>query len=261
MFHRCQSGTLYTNIQKSEIPQRVFFQKDLYSHQNRANLSNKQSCKSSVYGIGLHTCHLTHGKNFRHSCPQQIRLIHIRLPVTHGGSWFVYLLWGMARRTAAKSKTTPRSRSSNASSSGSSPRNTSPSTTPKCVVGRYSLDTLPHTWDNDPEVRAQVRKEFPLMLRVDEEGKGVIGHVDATPEALKLNYHALLPICVLMGENELKVPCIDRLIEALTRFYVIAKVSRDGDQHYQEAWAIRRCLQTLKHLLYRESPPQAWLFF
>ena len=114
MFHRCQSGTLYTNIQKSEIPQRVFFQKDLYSHQNRANLSNKQSCKSSVYGIGLHTCHLTHGKNFRHSCPQQIRLIHIRLPVTHGGSWFVYLLWGMARRTAAKSKTTPRSRSSNA---------------------------------------------------------------------------------------------------------------------------------------------------
>ena len=217
---------------------------------------NHVNLQYTALGCMLAISHMP--KPLRHSCPQQIGLIHIRLPVTHGGSWFVYRLWGMVRRTAAKSKTTPRSRSSNASSSGSSPRNTSPSNTPKCVVGRYSLDTLPITWDNDPSVRAQVRKDLPLMLRVDDEGKGVVGYVDATPETLKMNYHALLPLCVLMAENDLKVPSLDRLIEALSKFYDIAKKSRDGDLHYQEAWAIRRCIQTLKHLLYRESPPQAW---
>lgn len=169
------------------------------------------------------------------------------------------------RATAAKSKAMPRPRERASSSGHSDSRNSSPcsasSRSPKNVIGRYSLDTVPSSWDNDPTVRERMRSELPLVVCVDEKGQPGEGFVEATKHAIKMNSSALLPLCQLMKENHLMLPSIDNLIQTLDKFYQMVKLSRSLEFCYQEAWALRRLLVKLKHFLYRDFPPQDWFKF
>lgn len=169
-----------------------------------------------------------------------------------------WLIMARTRATAAKSKAMPRPRGRASSSGHADSRTSSPSASqsPRNVVGRYSLDTLPASWDNDPTVRDRMRSELPLVVRVDEKGDPVEGYVEATKDSIKMNSSALLPLCQIMRENHLMLPSIDQLILALDKFYQMVKLSRSLEFCYHQAWAFRRLLVKLKHVLYRDFPPQ-----
>lgn len=170
----------------------------------------------------------------------------------------------MARATAAKS--TPKAkarlhpRRSGASSSGhevdhDSP-DSSPSTHGKILVGRYDLDGLAISWDNDPGVRERMREGMHLCLTLDPQGNPSNGHVEPTLEAIKLNQMVLHPIAEVMRQQDLMLPCIDNLIQSVDQLYQLAQLPRSLELCYQEAWAIRRMLVKLKKCLHREYPPQ-----
>ena len=142
---------------------------------------------------------------------------------------------------------------------GSLSRGSSPGSAyiPKSVVGTYELDRVPLDWDNDHVIRDRIREGLNLCVAHDFEKNGPVSkYVDATVENLKLNAPVLLPLARLMGKNELQLPAIEKLINAVTEFFLLAKISKTSDHSYQEAWALRRMIGKLKRFTYRSWPPQ-----
>jgi len=123
-------------------------------------------------------------------------------------------------------------------------------------VGALDLSGLPTAWDNEPAIRERVRDNNNLCLTYDHDCKVGNGYVDATIENVKLNQAVLLPICKIMKENNLQLPILDHLIEAIDKFFQVAKLPRNPEHCYQEAWSIRRLLNKLKRSTYRVAPPQ-----
>ena len=161
-----------------------------------------------------------------------------------------------ARRSAAKSKAGKGDKgSSKASSSGcSSPRSTTSS--PE-RVGKYDLSHLPRAWDNNDAVRDRLRDDKALLLHVDELSEDPIeAHVDGVVADVKCNKHALVPLAEVMATNQLLMPNICRLIEAVEQVYKLAKKPRSFEHSYQMAWAFRRLLVCLKSFCYRDNPPE-----
>jgi hypothetical protein len=127
----------------------------------------------------------------------------------------------------------------------------------KSVVGSFDLKDVPIQWDNDPAIRERMRNGDNLCLAWDgDTGKYVSKYVDPTIENLKVNSAVLKPLVILMGENELRLPSITNLIDAVDELFKLAKLVRTSEHHYQEAWAIRRMIGKLKRFTYRSTPPQ-----
>lgn len=164
----------------------------------------------------------------------------------------------MAKTKATAARSRAASSSTRASSSGERPlsRASSPGSSPKSLVGALDLSGLPTAWDNEPAIRERVRDNNNLCLTYDHDCKVGNGYVDATIENVKLNQAVLLPICKIMKENNLQLPILDHLIEAIDKFFQVAKLPRNPEHCYQEAWSIRRLLNKLKRSTYRVAPPQ-----
>ena len=161
----------------------------------------------------------------------------------------------MGKATAAKSKAS--AATSSAPTSAASSRHASPTPSPKSVVGTYSLDGVPVAWDNSPEIRDRIRAEYDIVLNWSkDQEKGVKEYVDGTKQNIILNYHVVKPLILLMKENDLSLPSVDRLIEAVDHFYKLLKLPRSGEFCYQQAWAVRRLCSKLKSCIYRPQPPQ-----
>lgn len=126
----------------------------------------------------------------------------------------------------------------------------------KSVVGSFDLKDVPIQWDNDPAIRERMRNGDNLCLAWDgDTGKYVSKYVDPTIENLKVNSAVLKPLVILMGENELRLPSIANLIDAVDELFKLAKLVRTSEHRYQEAWAIRRMIGKLKRFTYRSTPP------
>ena len=125
------------------------------------------------------------------------------------------------------------------------------------IVGDYELDNLPVTWDDMAAVRERIRENSNLCLAIDPEcGTPKSIYVDAMTENVRLNSCILMPILKIMKNHEWQLPGINCLINAIEKFYLLAKLPRTKDQAYQEAWAIRRLIGKVKKLTYRATPPQ-----
>lgn len=141
--------------------------------------------------------------------------------------------------------------------SGSGSRASSPGTSPKSLVGSFSLEGIPTIWDDQAAIRERIRDSMNLCLAYDyRTGKATSDYVDATVENLKLNAPILMPLLAVMKGHDLQLPAIEKLISAVQEFFLLAKVSRSSDHCYQEAWALRRMIQKLKRFTYRTAPPQ-----
>lgn len=168
-----------------------------------------------------------------------------------------------AKSAAAKPRAERSSRDSLGSKSSSSgdarseTRDDSQELSPRqTLVGRYELTGLSSSWDNDPLIRERIRENRNLCLNLGQDGEPASEHVDASTDTIKLNNIVLLPLCSLMRENELMLPCIDNLIQSVDEFFQITKRHKSMEHSYHEAWAIRRLLVKLKRFLYRDHPPQ-----
>lgn len=165
----------------------------------------------------------------------------------------------MTRRTAAKSKADKsKERASGSGASGSdlpSP-GSSASPSPRSRVGNYSLVDLPLHWDNNIVVRDRMRSGMDLLLRTSEQGKPECGHIEGSRDNLILNQDVIEPLARLMKDHDYQLPSIDRLIEAICAVYRTARCPRNLEHCYKQAWAVRRCLQTLKHFSYGKAPPE-----
>ena len=140
---------------------------------------------------------------------------------------------------------------------GASERASSPSCSPKTVVGSFDLDSIPVTWDNDSKIRDRIRLNENLTMRFNSSfGKTETGFVEATPENCRINAPVLKPLLALMRENDLQLPSIPAIINAIESFYQLSKVVRSSDQVYQESWALRRLIGKMKKFVYRSFPPQ-----
>lgn len=80
--------------------------------------------------------------------------------------------------------------------------------------------------------------------------------MEGTKDNIEHNYFVVKPLARLMGDNHLTLPAVDRLIEAVTRFYDIVKMPKNGDFYYQQGWALRRLCTKLKSCIYRDQAPQ-----
>ena len=124
-------------------------------------------------------------------------------------------------------------------------------------MGTYDLDSLPVTWDNDHRIRDRIRQNENLMMRFNTTlGKTEMGFVEATPDNCKTNAAVLKPVLAIMRSNDLQLPGISALVNAIESFYQLSKVVRSSDQVYQESWAIRRLIGKMKKFGYRSFPPQ-----
>ena len=128
---------------------------------------------------------------------------------------------------------------------------------PGSVVGCFDLKDIPVEWDNQPAIRERMRNGDNLCVAFDpSSGKYLSIYVDATIENLKANSPVLKPLLQRMAKNELRLPSITNLIEAVSELFTIAKLNRSSEHHYQESWAIRRMIVKLKKFTYRSTPPQ-----
>ena len=129
---------------------------------------------------------------------------------------------------------------------------------PRSVVGTFSLESCPASWDNTQSIRDQIRDHQNLLRRVNPETRKPEsgGFVEATPENLKLNADTLMPVLETMRQHDLQLPSIESLISAINSFYELCKASRSTEQVYQESWGIRRLIGKLKKFIYRPLPPQ-----
>ena len=140
---------------------------------------------------------------------------------------------------------------------GSTNRVSSPSSSPKSVVGDFDVQCLPTLWDNESQIRLRLRKGENLLMRVNHStGISEAGFVEASAENCILNCAVLKPILNLMKSNGLRLPAIPMLIPAIEKFYLLCKVHRGSDQIYREAWGIRRLIGRMKKFVYRSFPPQ-----
>ena len=169
----------------------------------------------------------------------------------------------MARVKATAAKSKPLDGSGSASSgcggSASTSRAPSPSTSScsKSIVGTYALDGVAIDWDNEHVIRERIRNNQNLLRAIDPVTKSVSDcYVDGTKENVIINLEVLLPLASLMGSNGLSLPSIENLIFTCEQFFKVAKVSRNADHAYQQAWGLRRLLGKLKSFCYREAAPQ-----
>ena len=140
---------------------------------------------------------------------------------------------------------------------GGCSRASSPASTPRNVVGSYSLGCIPVKWDNNPTIRCRMRDDQNLCLAFNYEKQcGESTYVDATIDNLKLNAAVLEPLAHMMQENDQKLPSIENLITAVGDFFQLAKMTRTSDHCYQEAWSLRRMIGKLKKFTYRSHAPQ-----
>lgn len=169
--------------------------------------------------------------------------------------WGINLKTGMAKTKAMIVRST--ALPTQAGERGSSERVSSPSCSPKSVVGTFGLESIPVTWDNDHQIRDRIRLNENLTMRFNSSlGKTETGFVEATPENCRVNAPVLKPLLTIMRENDLQLPAIPTIINAIESFYQLSKVVRSSDQVYQESWAIRRLIGKMKKFAYRQSPPQ-----
>lgn len=127
----------------------------------------------------------------------------------------------------------------------------------KTIVGNYDLCGLPGLWDNDATIRERLRSGHNLVVAVDPvDGKICNSDVDATTQNLKINAPTVLPLAKLVGQFDLRVPSLDRLMGAIDTFYQITKKSMNQEECYKQSWCLRRLLGKLKAFTYRSHPPQ-----
>ena len=163
--------------------------------------------------------------------------------------------WGLM---AAKKAMCVKSSGASTKAGASSVSSQNESCSPRNVVGTFSLENCPASWDDTQSIRDQIRDHQNLLRRVNPETKKPEsgGFVEATPENLKLNADTLKPVLVAMRGHDLQLPSIESLISAIDSFYELCKASRSTDQVYQESWGIRRLIGKLKKFIYRPLPPQ-----
>lgn len=181
-----------------------------------------------------------------------------------------YMAKTKAMATAAKSRAARGERPSSSGTSasrgasrGSSVDDRDASQTPreKALVGNYDLSSLPSEWDLSPDVRKRMRDDMNLVTACDQWGKESNLTVTATKPNVKLNACVLRPVAVLMEQNDLLLPAIDRLIMAIEEYYVLAKRTISHEAAYHEAWAIRRLIGKLKRTCYRDNVPEDHVFY
>ena len=191
-----------------------------------------------------------------HACiPLTVLITKIRRPVPQiGFFWCVCVaisIFAMVRRhelaDGDPSPTGSRAPSDHSSCASST----------KTIVGSYDVSGLPGVWDGDATIRERLRNGHNLVVTLDPiDGKICSSHVDATTQNLKLNAPAVLPLAKLVGQHDLRVPSLDRLMGSIDTFYQITKKSMNQEECYQQSWCLRRLLGKLKTFTYRTHPPQ-----
>ena len=143
---------------------------------------------------------------------------------------------------------------------GASSRDSSPNEvpSPKAVVGSFALDGVPRLWDDSPAIRDRIRDGAGLLMRYDPTSRKPekADYVEATIENLKLNAAVLKPVLQVMQEHRLQLPSVEALNASIETFYMLCKMTKSGDQIYQECWGIRRMIGKAKKIIYRACPPQ-----
>ena len=115
----------------------------------------------------------------------------------------------------------------------------------KPLVGDYPLTGLALAWDNLPQVRTRMRAGYNLLTHFDCKLKKESNHaIEKTTKDLKVNYHALMPVCSLIRNHGL-LPNVDRLAEEIVRLHELSSTVCDNAQ--KQAWAIRHLLSVLKN--------------
>lgn len=131
---------------------------------------------------------------------------------------------GMAKTKAMCVRSLGLPRQGDATSRAASPAEVSP----KSVVGSYSLDTVPVSWDDSPPIRDRIRCGKNLLVKaVNQPGDSESDRIDATQENVRANAIVLKPILVIMAQNELQLPSIESLIGAIEGFYLLPKLFGD----------------------------------
>lgn len=106
-------------------------------------------------------------------------------------------------------------------------------------------------------IRERIRNGHNLLRAIDPVTKEACDcYVDGTKENVILNAEVIMPLATLMGSHSLALPSIENLIFACEQFFKIAKISRNADHAYQQAWGMRRLLGKLKYFCYKEVAPQ-----
>ena len=130
--------------------------------------------------------------------------------------------------------------------------------------GKYSLDGLAVSWDDEPLIRNRMRNNENLMRHWDSK-KGEETNDDVTRNVanLKLNYKVLAPLLVKMASNGHLLPAIDRIMEEVGKLLVRCKVPHDGERIYREGWAIKKLLSLAKAQMWKDRTPKdfgIWVF-
>lgn len=124
-------------------------------------------------------------------------------------------------------------------------------------VGRYSLEGLAQSWDNDEYIRNRLRSGRNLCMHWDPtEGKLTDQTVVRSIQNVRMNSPILAPVCKLMAANECTLPMIDGVMEEVRSLFMKAKVPIAGDRIYHESWAVRRLLSLLKSLTWKGKYPK-----
>ena len=124
-------------------------------------------------------------------------------------------------------------------------------------VGNYDLENLSKKWDDDSVIRERIRNGFHLCRHWDHETKQETDtYVECCVDDARVNKLVVAPLLRLMKDNDLLLPSIDRLIQAICLFYEVGKKPRSLEHCYQQAWSLRRIIQNVKSHCYIDTPPQ-----
>ena len=132
---------------------------------------------------------------------------------------------------------------------------------PAVFLGMQAMDVA-LAWDADPMVRSRLREHGRLLLKAvpgktTPEAPQPNEAVPKTVANSRANDFVLGFILRIMADSPgLKLPCIDKLNEAIQLLYQFNKIEASVATIYQDAWAVRRLLQLVKSRLYKPSPPK-----
>ena len=117
-------------------------------------------------------------------------------------------------------------------------------------------------WDADPKVRARLREHGRLLLKavpgkISPEAPEPNEAVPKTVANSRANDFVLGFVLQFMADSPgYKLPCIDKMNEAIQLLYQWNRVQASVGSIYQDSWAVRRLLQLVKSRLYKPSPPK-----
>jgi hypothetical protein len=121
------------------------------------------------------------------------------------------------------------------------------------------LGGLAEEWENVKMLRTRVQNLGCLVVEAPLEGEKEVyldKIVSRTITNGRYNSDVLLPVFEKMSGHHDKVPELPALCSELKKFYKTHHKVPTKTEMQDQAWSIRYLFGTVKHLLYRPTPPR-----